>query len=332
MIKINKDKPVGSAKPDVKIKPDLDALERAGIAGAGRWPSELSPTDPDSAEITKSVPGAVLKGKRVRVKAAETKLFLGNPRLSEPGLNFDPETMQVNVDISDLEPLIKESQGNAQAVDGRLVNGSIEIIAGLRRRQACMNPKYWLTVDLYYDVTDEQAVYIAETENEGRKERTFIGRCVYLAQRFVTLKETNFSLTVGSFADMYSCKQRMMQYYLRIGELPAWLIGSVKNNKSWTARQAIDIQSKYSELITKHGEQRIKELVAPRFPSAKGLLTALESLEQKPDDKPVTNEVPGKDGQVYTVRSDKTGKVVVKTSAPLTDDQFVKLQAFLAAL
>lgn len=98
---------------------------------------------------------------------------MGNPR------NFGIK------DISDLLPLIKETGGNSQAVDARMVGNKIEVIAGSRRRECCIEAGFPLTVDIYEDMNDDDADYLAATENKGRKDINVITDSNYLRYKFL---------------------------------------------------------------------------------------------------------------------------------------------------
>lgn len=291
-----------------------------GVDAAVKYPSEhFSPANiapsADDFSIFKTVPGAVLKGRRLKVKASTTLLWSKNPR------NYAP-----NKDISDLRPLIKESGGNTQAVDGRLVNGKVEIIAGSRRRLVCIEEGLELTVDLYEDVSDEQAHYIAFTENQ-RKDVDVLSQACYLLARFEELKNQDSTLTVEIFANMHSMKLRNMQYYLSVAKLPLSIHAAANQREQWSLRQGIKLKDYYDKLVASglSEEQVIYKASLPLSTPAL-VLNALKKLI-----KPELTHTGSLETPKYKLTTDKSGACKFQTVA-LTNAQIKKLKAFLDQL
>jgi len=201
-----------------------------------KYPSEHKA--PTGTKLQKNLPGRVLTGERVRIDADKTDLFKLNPR------NFSGKN-----DVSDLKPLIIRTGGNSTAVDARLVDGRIEVIAGSRRRKACIETGLKLTCDVWDDVSDEEACLIAELENSGRSDIDFMGFCTYLVQRYEQLKLSNPDLTMERFGEFYNLTRQYMHEKLAIGRLPAWLKESakVRVGADWSHRQAVKLTSAYAE-------------------------------------------------------------------------------------
>lgn len=212
-------------------KLDLGLLE----GKTAKYPSEIEKEElekekkleeiDDNGKIHKKLARKKLVGKRVIVKASETTLWEGNPR------NFSRDN-----DIEDLLPLIEKSGGNTQAVDARYnKDGNIEIIAGSRRRRCCIEAGLELVIDLYDDMTDADAMEIAEIENSGRKEVDIIGECDYLYDKFLKLKENDPAMNVEIYSRMNSVDRTLMHLKFSVAKLPDWLKDSSKNLK-WSIR------------------------------------------------------------------------------------------------
>lgn len=215
----------------------IDLSVITGVKDAVKYPSEQKA--PTSTKLQKNLPGRILTGERVRIDADKTTLFQLNPR------NFSGKN-----DISDLKPLIIRTGGNSTAVDARLVDGRIEVIAGSRRRQACLETGLKLTCDVWDEVSDEEACLIAELENSGRSDIDFMGFCSYLATRYELLKKATPDLTMERFGEFYNLTRQYMHEKIAIGRLPAWLKESAKirTGADWSHRQGVKLASAYSEL------------------------------------------------------------------------------------
>lgn len=212
-------------------KLDLELLQ----GKTAKYPSEIEKEElakekkleeiNDNGKIQKKLARKKLIGKRVIIKASETTLWEGNPR------NFSRDN-----DIEDLLPLIEKSGGNTQAVDARLTdNDKVEIIAGSRRRRCCIEAGLDLVIDLYEDMTDADAMEIAEIENSGRKEVDIIGECDYLYDKYLKLKSKDPAMNVEIYSRMNGVDRTLMHLKFSVAKLPDWLKDSSKNLK-WSIR------------------------------------------------------------------------------------------------
>lgn len=282
-----------------------------------KYPSEM----PESSDyevignVIKQVPGAVLQGRRIRIDAKKTTLFPDNPR------NFAPKD-----DLADLLPLIKESGGNSTAVDGRIVQGKVEVIAGSRRRDACLLTELPLVVDVWEDVGHEMACCIADIENSGRKDNDVIADCCYLLHRFNTLKQSDPSLSTEKFAAMYQNKRRNMVTIFGIARLPDWVRNCATVRSKWSIRQADTLRQYFDQAREKHSEEDIKATL--NFPvklPSQALSMFKEMVGGRSSKKPTENNP-------YTVKVGKGGGVTVKISRQMDDEEQKKLDEFLNKL
>ena len=184
---------------------------------------------------------------RVRIHPKKCKYWHGNPR------NFGKK------DVSDLVPLVKNTNGNIVAVLGRYkknTDGIVELIWGTRRHEACSEANKYLLVDIV-DVTDEEADALSFMENAGRKDITALAICRYFNHRFNTLKEEDETLTVGQFAAKYDKDRAQMSKRLSYGGLPVELEEKVENQDSWTYRRL----EQFNKAVIKLGESTVNSAI-----------------------------------------------------------------------
>lgn len=277
------------------MKLDLDALEKASLDA--KYPSEREAKLPQ--ENFLSLPTRKVAKNTIRIDAEQTTLWPGNPR------NF-----AVGIDISDLVPLIKKAKGNIQPVFGRKLdrprNGvEIEIIAGCRRRLSCIETGEPLTVDLI-DISDDEARYLAELENQGRKDPDLITTCRYLKYLFDQKKMDNPDFTIEQFAIEEGTTRQTMTEKLRLADLPLWLLRTVKDSDSWTFRKGVKVKS----LLSRHADQ-IEQLVDNKvFANAESLVKHVETqLDEGLSKQTLITSV---EGVTVNLSTNKNGQTVLK--------------------
>lgn len=303
-------------------KLDLKVLEQIGNKAA-RYPSEDLPLSVEYevfGKVIKQTPFGVLNGTRIRLKASETTLWDENPR------NFGPKG-----DYSDLEDAIRESGGNTQAVDARIVNGKVQIIAGSRRRYCCMVLDLPLTADLWDDINDDVACYIAETENSERKDIDLLSDYNYLFNRFNKLKSQDDSMTVEQFAIRYKNKRRNMHNIFAIAKLPSWLKDCAKNRSSWSQRQALTLESYYRNALQTNTEESLKAVFQKQLTTPSQVLALLKEYTTGKEKSSIPT-ISSKSGISFNLSSNKSGVVKISPDSPLSKEQLEKLEAFLKSL
>lgn len=294
---------------------DLSIL--SGATNHAKYPSEMH----DNVDfevignVIKNVPGTELKGKRIKIDPKKTTLFPDNPR------NFAPKD-----DLADLLPLIKKTGGNSTAVDGRIIQGSVEIIAGSRRRDACLLTDLPLIVDLWDDVNDELACSIAEIENSGRKDPDVIADCCYLLHRYNKLKKVDSTLNVEKFAAMYHNQRRNMMTLFGIARMPEWVRNCATVRSEWTIRQADTLRKYFETVRTEHDEDEIKtKLNFPvKLPSQ--ALALFKSLAHAPEDEKLEVK------PSYKLKVGREGEITLRIHKELTEEQKSMLDEFLKNL
>lgn len=323
---------------------DLDLLEENGNIDKSvsygteskkdKAPAKQLEAKSDGTTITKRIPWKTLKGRRVTVRAFDTILWDGNPRnFQNPG-NGEEEH---EVDVSDLLPKIKVTGGNSQAVDARMVDGKIQVIAGKRRRLSCGKLDLELTCDVYDDVSDEDATYIAKIENEGRKDIDLLTMSTYLHHRFKEQKEVNSNLTIEAFASKFEMSERTMLDRFRLAKLPEWIKDSCVDRHSWTVRQANSLAAlceqlkSYSCYLSAFEEGKRFKLSTPSLVLTK-LKSYLPSTEESKDKSLEDMNITSTSNVDYKLAFSKKGEVTVKSKAKLTDEQLSKLKEFLQSL
>lgn len=184
---------------------------------------------------------------RVRIHPKNCEYWKGNPR------NFGKK------DVSDLVPLVKNTNGNVVAVLGRYKKneeGIVELIWGTRRHEACAEANKYLLVDIV-DVTDDEADALSFMENAGRKDITALAICRYFKHRFKTLKEEDEKLTVEKFAAKYDKDRAQMNKQLSYGGLPDELEKKVENQESWTYRRL----EQFNKAVNKLGDSIVSSAI-----------------------------------------------------------------------
>lgn len=296
---------------------EIDLSILADATSHAKYPSEMVESNDFEVigNVIKQVPGAVLHGRRIRIDAKKTTLFPDNPR------NFAPKD-----DLADLIPLIKESGGNSTAVDGRLVQGKVEVIAGSRRRDACLLTELPLVVDLWDDVNHEMACCIADIENSGRKDVDVIADCCYLLHRFATLKQNDPTLSTDKFAAMYHNKRRNMFTIFGIARLPEWVRNCALARSEWSIRQADTLKQYFEQALDKYPEEEIKARLNFPVKLPSQALSLFKGLvgEREPK-KPLENKS-------YTVKISKDGGVTVKITQQIDETKQKMLDDFLSNL
>lgn len=294
---------------------DLSIL--GGATSHAKYPSEMADTNDYEVigNVIKPVPGGELKGRRIKIDAKKTSLFPDNPR------NFAPKD-----DLADLLPLIEKTGGNSTAVDGRLVQGKVEVIAGSRRRDACLLLELPLVVDLWDDVTHEMACCIADYENSGRKGVDRIADSCYLMHRFNTLKRSDPAFTIEKFAAMYNNKRRNMTTIFGIAKLPEWVRNCALARSEWSIRQADTLRQYFEHVSSMYSEDELKARL--NFPVKKPS-QALSMFKMLAKEGAGESE---KDKAAYKINVGKGGAVTVKIETKLNQEQQTKLDEFLKNL
>lgn len=224
-------------------------MKPAKSSFARRQPVTSTQNKSEAKEITKFIPGKVLKGVRVVIEApADTELWSENPR------NFDYDK-----DLSDLVPLIIKAGSNSTPVDARVLpNGKIQIIAGSRRRASCIAAKKPLVADVWSDLTDDDAATISETENEGRKDITELGKCLYFAAKQERLKASSPNFDMDEFAKNHHMKKSMMYERISIAKLPETVRKIAETDTPWTLNDLIKLRSIYRDHVQSSAHSEIE--------------------------------------------------------------------------
>lgn len=295
---------------------DLFALEQA--ATKAKYPSEKNIANVIVADELDA--GNVI----TFLNPNETCLWEGNPR------NFS-----FHSNLVELVTLVKASQGNVTPVIARRLSVKnkdgidIEIIAGSRRRAACIEASVELKVNLI-ECNDEEAKSIAELENKGRKDPDIFTECRYLKYIFNKTKVTNPSFTVEMFAksQVPIVTRQTMNDKLKLAELPLWLQETVKEPDAWSFRKAVRLKSLLNNKLLNISvlEEAIKDKV---FATPDGLLSFITmqlGLEKKNDTVqiPLNNEMVA----ISTQKSGMTKIVIPKGNAKLISEIETLIKSF----
>lgn len=316
-------------------KVDLSLLEKASkkarygseVRDAARTPIREANVEgfEKIGDVEKPLPGRVAKGYQVRVPASSTVLWSGNPR------NFESD-----VDVSDLKPLLTATNGNTEAVTARLKDGKLQIIAGKRRRMACLELDLPILANVFDNLSDDECHFVADIENRGRKDLTHIAYCQYLAQRYDELcKDPSTRVTVEEFGEKYRINRTTMQNKISTGRLPRYLFESVADMNMWGVRQSSSVLALYNKLrdISYIDDSNIKDALAScRNPTdVISALTSLAGEGANNKDTPKTQSMRVGQGTI-SIKHGRSGALTVKVDSKVSSDVKERLEAFLASL
>lgn len=291
-------------KPKVNNS-NIDAIERACLSG--NYPSEeggdKQPKENISNENYLQLPSRKVAVSTITIDPDKVALWAGNPR------NF-----AISVDTSDLEPLIAKGKGNTTPVLARKLQvpnregQNYEIIAGLRRKLTCSKLQFKLTLNVV-DIDDDEALYLTEMENEGRKENDLFAECRYLKYRFDRMKALNSSITIEDFADsqLKPVKRQTMNEKLRLASVPEEVLISVKDPHSWTFRKAVKLKGYINTLGL---SEVIKSIESRTFSNADQLLAYLKDNFDVTKKAEPENYKVGK-GEVVIKKTTKTTVITI---------------------
>lgn len=264
--------------------------------------------------------GREVKTKRIRTEATNTKLWEGNPR------NF------ANKKIDNLLPLIQSTNGNTIPVFARYNNaGDIEIIAGSRRRECCIELNKLLSIDII-ECSDQEADAIAFMENEGRLDVDAFSNGQFLLARFNMRKRVEPTLTIEQFANSFSITRETMNRYLSIGKLPHIFKDVVTQQESFKRNTCEKLVSAYRAASKELGEHIVVEKVerAKSFKNAILLIHFIKKLINSEDS--IEIEKPRKwsvgEGNInYKIK--KNGSRIIELDKDISNDLILKIETLL---
>lgn len=281
--------------------------------------------EPESnAEFTHStvIPptGREVKTKRVRVEANITKLWEGNPR------NFAKKK------VDNLLPLIQSTNGNTIPVFARYDStGDIEIIAGSRRRECCIELNKLLSIDII-ECSDQEADAIAFMENEGRLDVDSFSNGQFLLARFEMRKQKEPSLTIEQFANSFSVTRETMNRYLSIGRLPESFKNVVADQETFKRNTCEKLVSAYKSASKELGEEEVIERVerARNFKTAALLIHFIKKIVNSSDDDKVEKPLKWSLGEgVINLKVKKNGTKVIELDKNISPDILEKIETLL---
>jgi len=304
-------------KKDKFSESELLAMEQA--SNQSRYPSEIK--DVDSYSINKEA------GTIISINPNKTKLWTGNPR------NFSFHT-----DLTEITALIKQTKGNVTPVVARKLpvkdsdGVDIEIIAGSRRRAACIEACENLTVSLVI-ADDKKAKLIAEAENKGRKDTDLFTDCRYLKYVFDNLKIADNNLTIAMFAEIQIpvITRQTMNEKLKLADTPLWLQKTVTSPDLWTFRKAVRLKKLLSNesLDLKKLKLSLKNQL---FDKPDGLLLYLiEFIGIVSEAKNISIPLNNKEASICEQKSGDTKIVIPKGSPDLIDKIELLIREFSKA-
>jgi len=253
--------------------------------------------------------GKEAKSKRVKVDPNETTLFSGNPRINS----------QEKDEVARLTTLIKDTKGNAVPAWGRQVNGKIEIIAGFRRRAACIQASEMLNVELFDDINEEEAYYLTELENSGRVDPDPVAMCLHYASRLDNANQIKRTMTVEDFARQQGISRQKMQSRISVGRLPKELFNVIGKHTNWDYKNLDILRAEVREAITAELFSKVLiELADLKEPSPSKVLSAIRTVTNK---RQRTRNVKhlGSNGRYGSIESSASGALRLKIAKDMPD-------------
>lgn len=198
-------------------------------------------------------------------------------------------------DYSSLVEKFKISGGNVTPVVCRLVNGKVELIAGLRRHDASIAAGTDLLCDVITEeISDETCESIALVENADRDNPDVWAMAIfYHSQYMLQRNKTNMSKT--DFAVKKKINRQHLQDYTGLASVPLWLINMTSRytqpdefgtvNHAWSIRLAKKLKAACSPFLDGDAEVLKEKLGDRKFTSPAELIAAVKKLSNV--DEPV---------------------------------------------
>ncbi len=217
------------------------------------------------------------------------------------------------------------------ALGRRKADGKVEVIAGSRRRRACIKEDVKFLIDVI-DATDEQAQQMAYIENEGRLDIDVWGQAAYYAIVFDNDKIIDPTLDITRFAEKYKVSRKTMSEYINLNaKVPSWLINACEREDKqengkihllWTFNLANQLKRVFKQIDSVSEQEKLKEsLINKRLKDPKSLISYVKNLHGlKEKVKPQRIEYDG--GAVLVKKGIKNNTLEIK----LTDKSSPELR------
>ena len=291
----HREKGVGKAKPSLSL--DSDFLEKA--ASSSSYSTESRSALGRIKQIEKGGKTFIVLNEReipvesLKTNPSETIVWNGNPRLFE----------SCEADIEDLLPLIHQTKGNTIPAFGRWteIDGkkTIEIIAGSRRRLACIRAGYELLINII-ECDDDEALLLTGIENKGREKTSFIADCRWHVSQFEAIQKRKRlhgeEYTQRNYANQQDVSLSTMGDYIAFGRFPRWLTDSISNQASISYRSCNEIR----KLLKGDQEALKKKLEGKEYKTANALVKDLKLETATGDQKSTKKSKPHQQDQSST--------------------------------
>ena len=315
-------KPVGTGKPTLQL--DDDFLEKA--AEQASYSTEHRSALGKIKEVEKEgntyiiIDGEELKLTSERVDPNKTIVWAGNPRLFEQG----------ETNVEDLLPHIHHTKGNTMPAYGRKAvhdgEDVIEIIAGSRRRLACIRGGYDLLVNLI-ECNDSQALLLTEQENEGREGTTFIAGCRWHLAQYESIKtameEQGCKYTQEQYATSRNSNLTKIQDYFSFARFPDWLTRCVRDQSTLSYRSCNTLR----KLLRTETDDLQRLCTENQFEKATQLIKQFQKPTKKKFDaeKPNTSENAAPKKEVIEKIVEKRVEVPVPTLIEVPTETIIEV-------
>jgi len=317
-------KPAKARVQDTVSGDTLDSI--VNNAGYGSEKAGQGPADSLSTELMngglKTPSGNVIRPVPMQIDASKVRVSKFNKR------------DQNNLDVTDLEPLIKQAGTNLVPALVRPVlndpNYKFEAIYGSRRRLACERNKVPLLA-LCADMSDEDAIYFATEENMGNKDLSpFEWSEQY--QLFINSKSPLYN-SIGDLAKGLGFGRQHASKIYNLKSVPSELYSRI-DRSNITIRKACLVKKLWDAIESEQKTAFLKELrEEPQV-----CLSLEEIVERLSNVSPVLifesekkEREYGHSGRTIVTKTKVSGgtKVEFVVDSKLTEEQYKELETFI---
>lgn len=199
---------------------------------------------------------------------------------------FNPRKYESVTDVSaffdeELYESIKGIGQNSKPAVARFVDGKIEIIEGSRRLYNAKKANANFFIQVFFDISDEQAEFLSYVENLGRGAIGVLAFSKFLLQSYERAIAKNPTTQIKEFAATWGIAADNATRCFNFARLPSFILdaASYKKDDLWTWRKATEMRQLY-EAITLEDKGW-----SSNFISETELQTIIETAKSNPETK-----------------------------------------------
>lgn len=265
----------------------------------------------ESSEISVKLPsGKHVTSFRVLVDPNDTRMFEGNPR----------NNAQRKEDVAQLQALIEQTGGNVVPAWARtLPDGTVQVIAGFRRRLACIQAGCMLLLDMFLDIDDDDAYFLTKLENSGRIDPDPVAMCQHYASRYDSKSIRDQGVTMEEFGKQNGISRQKMQSRVSVGRMPKEIFNLIGAHIDWTYKALDELRSEIREAQnTDNYSKVIIELSELKSPTPRKVIKVIRDVMNKR--QRVRNVLKlGSNGRYGSIEYSGTGSVRVNIAKDIPE-------------